>query len=353
MPPSLIERVHTAIRAHRLIAPHDRVLVAVSGGADSVALLHLLLAIRERSGGELTLHVGHLDHALREGSRDDAAFVRELAQRWQLPATIERQDVGTICRREKISVEDGARRIRYDFFQRLTRREGLTRVAVAHTADDQAETVLLRIMRGSGLAGLGAIPVQRPLTETGDERRETRNEGEGVTLIRPLLEVWRAEVAAYLQEEGVSHREDPTNANCRVTRNRVRHQLLPLLERDYNPNIKQALTQLAQQSGVDYAYLQQAAMRQWGRTIKVAAPERLAIRVQAFLRQPKAIQRQLARRAVTRVKAEDGELEFRHWLEIERVFFERPVGTILDLPGGVRLRREAEWVVCERDRQRG
>ena len=333
MPDSLVDRFDAAIRTHRLIGPHDRVLVAVSGGADSVALLHLLLAIRRRFSG--ALHVGHLDHALREGSRDDAAFVRGLAERWRLPVTIERQDVGAICRQQGTSVEKGARRVRYDFFQRLARREQLNRVAVAHTADDQAETVLLRIVRGSGLAGLGAIPRQRELED-------------GVVLVRPLLDVWRAELLAYLQEAGLTYREDPTNADCRLTRNRVRHRLLPLLERDYNPNIKPALAQLAHQSGVDYAYLQEAAMRQWGRTVKAAGPGRLSIRVRPFLRQPKAIQRQVARRAVARVKASDGELEFRHWLEIERLFLERPIGTVLDLPGGVRLRREPDRVVCER-----
>ena len=349
MPGSLLERVFHTIRLRRLIRPQDRVLVAVSGGADSVALLHLLLTIRERFDFAATWHVAHLDHALRKDAARDAAFVQSLAERWRVPATIERQDVGAICRERGWSLEDGARRVRYEFLRRVAQRQRLQRVALAHTADDQAETVLLRLMRGSGLAGLSAMPMERPLLGPGlsAEGREEREDP--VTLIRPLLDVWRKELVGYLREAGLSHREDPTNRDCRFTRNRVRHQLLPLLERDYNPNVKQALTQLAKHSAADYAYLQEAAARQWRRAVKQGtAAGACAILLRPFLRQPSALQRQLARRVIASLKTEDGELAFRHWVEIERLATERPVGTVLDLPGGVRLLREADRIVCER-----
>ena len=344
MSEALLAQVRRTILTHRLLTPRERVLVAVSGGADSVALLHLLLALQ--SSWRLTLRVAHLDHALRPESAEDAAFVRTLGDAWRVPTTIERRDVRAISAREGWSLEDGARRVRYQFLLETARRESLDRIALAHTADDQAETVLMRLVRGTGLLGLGAIPITRPLEET--------------SLIRPLLKSWRCDITAYLRRARLAHREDATNEDPRFVRNRIRHELLPLLERQYNPRIKATLTHLAEQSRCDYAYLEDAAERQWRRTVKVAPrgpsrrrathpahrDEQVTIAIAPFLRHPKALQRQLARRAIQRVRGEVGQFEFRHWLEIERLFLERPAGTVVDLPGGVQWQRGAAHVTC-------
>jgi len=331
---ALLAGVREAVAAHRLWSSQARVLVAVSGGADSVALLHALLALQPV--WRLSLYLAHLDHGLRPESAADAAFVRELGRRWRVPTTVERRPVRARCAREGWSLEDGARRIRYQFLLETAHRYSAERVALAHTADDQAETVLMRLVRGTGLMGLCAIPVARPLAD-------------GVTVVRPLLALWRRDVVAYLQAEGLAYREDATNADGRFARNRIRHELLPLLERDYNPNIKGALTQLAETSRWDYAYLQEAAGRQWRRVAKERAnrPGEVSIALAALLRQPKALQRQVVRRAIQRVHGDSGQVEFRHWLEVERLCRERPVGTRLDLPGGVRLRREPARLVVE------
>jgi tRNA(Ile)-lysidine synthase len=329
----VLTQAQRAIATHRLLAPRDRVLVGVSGGADSVALLHVLVSLRPTL--RLALRVVHLDHGLRAVSREDASFVEALALRWGLPATIERRDVGAICAREGWSLEDGARRVRYQCFLDVARRYSMGRIALAHTADDQAETVLLRLVRGTGLLGLGAIPTMRELEP-------------GVCVVRPLLEVWRRDILAYLREAGLSYREDETNRDQRFLRNRIRGELLPLLERHYNPNIKRTLTQLAEQSRWDYAYLQAAACRLWKRAAKERSPsQNVAISVRAFRRQPKALQRQLVRRAVERVRGTVGQLEFRHWVEVEQLFLSRPAGTILDLPGNIQFRRGQDRVVCE------
>ena len=331
---TLLAQVRQTIVSHRLLATGDRVVVAVSGGADSVALLHLLVSLQPPL--QLTLHVAHLDHGLRATSPEDASFVEALGHRWGIPSTIERRDVSALCVREGWSLEDGARRVRYQFFLEVARRWGMTRLALAHTADDQAETVLLRLVRGTGLMGLGAIPIMRELEP-------------GVRVVRPLLDVWRRDLLAYLQEAGLSYRDDETNHDQRFVRNRIRGELLPLLERRYNPNIKRMLTQLADQSRWDYAYLDAAAGRQWKRAVKERHPsQHVAISVQVFRHQPKALQRQLVRRAVEQIRGTVGQLEFRHWLEVERLFLSRPTGTILDLPGGVQFRRDKDRVVCER-----
>ena len=329
---TVVERVRQTIATHQLIQPRTRIVVAVSGGADSVALLHLLVHVRQE--WDVTLHVAHLNHGLRAASAEDAAFVQALAMRWHLSTTIETADVGAVCAREGWSLEEGARQVRYEFLLEVARRQSAHTIATAHTADDQAETVLMRLLRGTGLMGLGAIPMKRRHGQS--------------WIVRPLLESWRREILAYLQEAQMTHREDATNTDTRFVRNRIRHELLPLLERDYNPNVKGALAQLAEQSQWDYAYLQEAAGRQWKRTVKVRPSAAVEMSIAAFLHQPQALQRQLVRQAIQQVKGDVRSFEFRHWVAIQRVFTDCPVGTLLDLPGGVQIRREQDRVIYQR-----
>ena len=332
--------VQATIRTHQLFAPGARMLVGVSGGGDSVALLRILVLLRPT--WRLGLRAVHVDHGLRPESPQDAAFVESLGRRWDVPVTVVQREVAAACARQGWSLEDGARRIRYAAFCETAEAAGVQVVALAHTADDQAETVLMRLVRGTGLLGLGAMPIRRPLEDR--------------WIVRPLLERWREELLQFLREEHLQWREDATNKDPRFLRNRIRHQLLPLLARDYNPNIKQALVQLAQQSLADYAYLQDAAGRQWRRIAKPmktqAAPAgavrawTVSLSVSRFLHQPKAVQRQLMRQAIQRVRGDVGRLEFRHWIQAERLFQEPRAGS-LDLPGGVQLRRESDRVICE------
>ena len=335
----LLASLQRTIRTERLLPVGSRVVVGVSGGPDSVALLHLFLRMRARL--HVQLHMAHLDHGLRPESRDDALFVQRLGVAWGVASTIERRDVSALCARARWSLEEGARRVRYQFFLEVARRQSADYLALAHTADDQAETVLMRLMRGTGLMGLSAIPIKRWLDDS------SQPSSVGVWVVRPLLPVWRRDLLAYLKEEQLEYREDATNTDYRFVRNRIRHELLPLLERQYNPNIKGALTQLAQQSSWDYAYLQEAARRQWKRLVRSAPSQQVSIAIQPFIRQPKALQRELVRQAIARLRGDLREFEFRHWLEAERLFLERPVGTLLDLPGGIQLRREKERVICQ------
>lgn len=329
----LVERVNRTVAAHRLIRPGDTLVVAVSGGVDSLTLLHVLNALRP--AWKLALHVAHLDHGLRPDSSADAEHVRRLTERFKLPATIERRDVGAACGRAGWSLEDGARRVRYEFLLETARRCDAAAIALAHTADDQAETVLMRLLRGAGLLGLGAIRIRRALEER--------------WLIRPLLlDVWRQDVAAYALRHRLAARDDPMNRDPRFLRSRVRHQLLPLLARDYNPNIKGALTHLAEQIRTDYEFLQSQADRRWKRTVKTSRGTRgFTVPIAVFLRQPKALQRRLIRRAIQGMTTDAGQLEYRHWLAVERLFLAQPAGTVLDLPGGVQLVRESERVMIQ------
>jgi tRNA(Ile)-lysidine synthase len=212
-----------------MLSAGDRVGVAVSGGADSVALLRLLDGFRKRLG--ITLLVVHFDHRLRGVESDaDAEFVAELARGLSLDFVVDREDVAASAARHKWNIEDAARRLRYAFFDRVVKEEKATRVAVAHTADDQAETVLAHLLRGTGPAGLAGIyPVAR-------------------NIVRPLLWCRRESLRKYLRELKQDWREDRTNQDARRMRARIREQLLPLLERDFSPEVAVRLGRFARLS---------------------------------------------------------------------------------------------------------
>jgi tRNA(Ile)-lysidine synthase len=204
-----------------------RGVVAVSGGADSVALLR---ALAERTSD---LVIAHLNHQLRGADSDgDAAFVAQLCP--SLPHRTETLDVAALAKSTGDNLEAVARRARYEFLGRVARETKASWVATAHTLDDQAETVLHRLIRGTGLRGLRGIAAKRELAP-------------GIMLLRPMLTVSRAEVIAYLQEIGQDWREDVTNRDVAFTRNRIRHELLPLL-REFNPQIAEALARVAEQA---------------------------------------------------------------------------------------------------------
>ena len=204
------------------------VLVAVSGGADSVALVRGLAAIKQPGGGKLV--VAHFNHRLRGEAADaDERFVVELAEQLGFAHEIGRADA-------LLSAEEDSRRLRYEFLKTAAERVAARYVVTAHTADDQAETILHRILRGTGIAGLAGMRRARPLTED-------------IALLRPLLMFRRAELRQYLADIGQSFREDATNVDPRYTRNRLRNELLPLLERDYNPVVVDALLRLGTLAG--------------------------------------------------------------------------------------------------------
>lgn len=314
--------------AHQLLRPGERLLLGVSGGPDSVTLLHLFLQM----AAELRLRLGvvHVNHGLRSDAAEDAAFVKQLADRWGVPALVLSRDVPALVEAEGRSIEDAARRLRYDAFEEAVARWSAHRLALAHTADDQAETVLMRLLRGAGLTGLSAIPLSRPLGQA--------------MVIRPLLGVWREEVLAYAARHRLPHRDDPTNRDLKFLRNRIRRELLPLLAQTYNPNIKALLVQLAEQARDDLSYLQETVRRSWSRFAK-SVDGAVLIRTSALLKQPQAARRAVIRMALSRLQGGVTGFEFRHWREIEQLMLDRPVGSVVDLPGRIRLERRRDGLL--------
>jgi tRNA(Ile)-lysidine synthase len=201
-------------------------LIGVSGGRDSVVLLHVLAEHGHR------LIVCHLDHALRRESRKEAEFVRELAARLDCECVVRRENVATLAQQTKSSIETAAREARLAFFSRVARTRGVRRLFLAHHADDQVETLLFNLLRGSGATGLGAM-----------RSHTTRGE---LQIVRPLLGIWREEIDRYIAEHELEFREDASNADPRHTRNRLRHEVVPLLNKVFGREVRRALWRSAE-----------------------------------------------------------------------------------------------------------
>jgi tRNA(Ile)-lysidine synthetase-like protein len=266
------------------------VVVAVSGGPDSLCLLHALAQLRPDG---LALHAAHFDHGLRGAdSRADAAFVEAAARAWGLPAALEQADVGAYAAAQRINLHQAARVLRYRFLAQVALATGAQAVAVAHHADDQAETVLMHLLRGAGPAGLrGMLPVS-PWAAWAEGPPP---HPPGPPLVRPLLGIPRAEIERYCGEHGLEPRQDATNDDPVYTRNRIRHELLPLL-RSYNPQIVAALGRTAAISADEQALLQELLDQRWAELAQ-AAPGVVRLDLGRWRGLPAALQRAALRRA--------------------------------------------------------
>jgi len=321
---ALLERVAGIILRYNMFAPGQRAGVAVSGGADSVALLHLLRELAPR--WNLRLEVLHLNHGLRGAESDgDAAFVGRLAAMFGLPLHLEKADVASRAEALGDNLEQCARATRHEFYRRFLASGDLQCVALGHTRDDQAETVLFRILRGAGNTGLcGILPVTR----------------EG--LVRPLLGVTRAEIRQYLQERGLEWREDSSNKDLSLARNRLRHDLLPLLKREWNPDITSALAQLAELSADEELHWESEAERFAAEYFRLPAPA-IVLPVRALRPLSRAATRRMLRCAVAHVKGDLRGVGFAHIEELAALAASEEGHGRIQIPG-VDAMRSFEWL---------
>jgi tRNA(Ile)-lysidine synthase len=319
-------------RLHRLWPGdwHDvTVLAAVSGGADSVALLRALdLATINRPG---RLVVAHFNHRLRNEADDDELFVHELAERLNVQCIVGRSEPQTAAG----GIEEAARQARYEFLRATAAEAGARYVVTAHTADDQAETVLHRIVRGTGIAGLAGMRRARPLCP-------------GVTLIRPLLCVRRSELLVYLQTLAQPFREDTTNAERRFTRNRLRHELLPHLAREYNPNVVEALLRLSRLAGETQSIVDER-VAELVRDVRFES-NRVSFEIARFAAEPHYLIRELLVLAWRRQGWPEQAMGFDEWELLADLILSRDTkpGMLRLLPGGVAVARRGDTFVLER-----
>ncbi len=317
------------IQRHNLISSGERVVVGVSGGADSVCLLHILA--RWQSKLDIKLHAVHLNHQLRGvESEADAEYVAELAGRLDIPVTIAKRDVAAYRAERNCSLEEAARELRYDFLAKVADDIGANRVAIGHTRDDQVETILMHILRGTGTSGLRGLEPCSPMPYS--KGMSLRAQRSNLLVIRPLLNVTREETLNYCQEHQIKPRIDSSNLSLSFFRNRLRLELLPLL-REYNPSVDQALLRLAEIAGSDISYLEQQAFQLWD---EVARWEDGAVCLDKgkIVALPIALQRQLLRLAIARLVGDTRDIEANH-IEAIRSLLSKPVGKRTFLPHGL------------------
>lgn len=317
----VLEKARNTIKKYELINKGDKILVAVSGGPDSVALLYLLNSLRSEL--RINLHIAHLDHRLRKGSYKDKGFVEKLAKQLKLPVTTAQINVRELAK--KGSLEEIARNARLGFLFRVAKDVKANKIALGHNLDDQAETVLMRILRGTGLYGLSGILPKRSLA--------------GFKIIRPLIAVKRKEIEKFLKKRKVRTCIDRSNLEGIYLRNRIRNRLLPLLQKEYNRNIKEVLSNMAESIGYDYDYLNQRAALAIKRLTS-----RQRIEMDKYLSWHPAIQRLVLRLMIAKIKGDMRGITFQHIKEIEDLIFQRPINSIVDLPKGISVVKKKKYL---------
>jgi len=307
-----VHKIRDAITRHNMLAPGERVLIAVSGGPDSMALMHAMDELRDVLSIEV--FVAHFDHGLRPESPQDAEFVKEAAEGRGLEFVSERAELS----RMPGNIQSLARNARYGFLRMTATRLGCGKVATGHTMDDQAETYLMREIRGSGTGGLKSIPPVRDV------------------FIRPLIQTTRADIIEYLASRGIKYLTDPTNRKPVYLRNRVRMELLPLIE-VINPNAVETLAREADIALVEDSYMDAVARDAFDDAAIGTGKGGVSLDAGTLLSMHPAVRRRVIREAVLRVKGDLLGVTYGHVMDVEILLEAGHTGKGLDLPGGVRF----------------
>jgi len=341
----LAEQVAGFITRERLLAPGTTVVVGVSGGADSLVLLHVLVQLRERM--DLTVVAATLDHGLRGAAgAEDAAFVRQTADEWRVRVITGRADVAALAAARRLNVEEAARQVRYTFLLRAARQVGADTVAVGHNRDDQAETVLMHLIRGSGLSGLRGMLPRLLLSEyhllpdaeiVVDPPGEAADPARWPWLVRPLLDTPRRAIDAYAAAHALRPRMDATNAQTTLFRNRLRHEIIPLLE-TLNPNLRPALARTAAVLQGDAALVRAAGRAALARAARSIDAEAVVLDCAAWARLALAEKRAIIRSVTRRLRPALRDVTFEQVEAARQIADAGITGSAATLPGGLLLR---------------
>lgn len=325
----ILEQVRATIRQHTLLETGDSVLIGVSGGADSVCLLHILNQLKQEL--EITVSVAHIHHGIRGKEADrDAELVRKLCKKLKVPYFLRKISVPEFAKEEGLSEEMAGRILRYRCFRELCSANGITRIATAHHRNDQAETVLMRVLRGAGIDGLSGI-------------RYARQDG----VVRPLLDITRDEIEYYCTENNLEYCTDTTNESEQYVRNRIRKQLLPELEK-FNPNVVTALSNLAKNMAEDGDFLRDYAKRLY-RRLGSPLPNRrpVVLEIESLRLLEPSIQVRLLKLAAEDAMGKDYKTERKH-LESVLELLEKQTGTKVVLPEGLVVSVGYGWLTFEK-----
>lgn len=331
----MLKTLAQSLLTEPLINKDDRIVVGVSGGPDSIALLHLLVELNRSHEWQLDLHIAHLNHQVRLDDADqDAAFVQATADQLSIPCTIESRDIPAFAKEQSISLEEAGRQERYAFFGRVCLRTGAKTIAVGHHADDNAETILHRIFRGTGLRGLGGIPPTRSLTP-----------GSEVRIVRPLLKFTRQSILNYLADAGVDYREDHTNEFDEPMRNRIRNKIIPLIEAEVNSQVREALVRLSEQAQWLQEFLGETVQRTFNTLIISHTDQEIILNANVLSRKSRIVQTELIRMAYRSFGLGEQDLAFTHLVSVLDIIADPASGKQANLPGGMTIEKRYHQLI--------
>jgi len=316
----LIGKVTETIEKYQLIHPGDKIIIAVSGGPDSICLLDILNHIKRQF--DLSLMIAHVNHGIRNRESEvEARFVRLKALHMNLPFEQLSVSVPAIAREKGLSIEQTGRTIRYHFFQKLLNKHQAHAIALGHHADDQVETILMRIIRGSGLQGLRGISARRDV------------------FIRPLIECNQREIEAYCRRRKISYCIDSSNKEPMYLRNKIRHQLIPMLTKEYNHSIRNHLLQLQTIIQDELNYLEELTEQYYLKALKKENPSGIVLDSKQLTEWPVALQRRVIRKGLRHLRNYLADIQFNHIESIRQLCLINRGEKYLDLPGEIRVRK--------------
>ena len=331
----MIKQLAQEILEEQLFARDDRVVVAVSGGPDSMALMLALVELNRHHGWTLGLHVAHLNHSLRgQAAEDDAEFVQGAAQRLGVPCTIDKRDVNARAAADGLGVEEAGRKGRFEFLHRVCLNTESRVVAVGHHADDNAETILHRILRGTGLRGLSGIPRSRALAPTSEVR-----------IVRPLLRWRRSQILAYLNKNRIAFRDDESNKSEEPMRNRLRQTILPLLEQRVNPQVRDALIRLGEQAEWLEEFLGESVQRTFETLIVSRNDQQLVLNADVLARKSRIVQTELIRLGYRAFGLGEQDLGFTHLVTALELVADKESGRRAVLPHGLSIEKRYHQLI--------
>ena len=330
-----LHTVEDTISAYNMFQPKDSVLVGVSGGPDSVALLHFLIEIAPRF--PLRLAVAHLNHSLRqEESDNEAKFVASLAETLCLPCYIEKIDVPEFQRSHRLSIEEAARRVRYRFFKDVAVKHRFDKIALGHHCDDNAELILMHLFRGSGPLGISGIPPVR--------------EGQ---IVRPLIRLLKSEIMDFVNAKGIGYVSDTSNTDPRHLRNKIRHHLIPSLKENYNPRISETLNRLATITRCEEEWIEDLINPIFDRMVLSLETDHIDLSVSEINETHIAVKKRIFRKAIATVKGDLRRIAFSHVDSMIRLVETGPRFGGLDLPDGIRISRSDETIRISKEKIAG
>lgn len=323
--------IENTVREFNMLEPKDSVLAAVSGGPDSVALVRSLIFLKPSYN--LNIGIAHLNHLLRgEDSLRDEAFVRELAQKFGLPFFCEQKDVRSHAEHHRLSVEEAGREVRYDFFSMLSHGHGYKKIATGHNKNDNAELVLMNLLRGAGPKGLSGIPPMRDNL-----------------YIRPLIRKTKKEILDFLKTDDQPFRIDASNTDTAYLRNAVRHRLIPVLESDYNPGIIDALDRLSHILRQEEEYLDAEAQRRFESCLTGKEASFISFSKKKLSELHPAMVNRVIRKGIEMVKKDLRRISLSHMSDILDFCFNRHSGFSLDLPGRIRIYKQKDTLTIKKE----